>query len=157
MYLKRKRIVSMILVVVLICVFSTAALAHHTYLTHAQNDAIANNWTKYSDYTSTYNCLAYAILDPDHWEWPWGASNPTYSQVTTYMTNKGYSTIYGPPWLPDIIAYGSTSNVTHFSIGNISTSHPSRAKWGSLEVMTSNSMDPYYSSSYGPVVDYFYN
>lgn len=116
-------------------------------------DSIAWTWWYNPTYdgpaTSSYNCLGYATGSM-YWEWPWGGRNPSDYEVTTYLSNKGYSK---DNIFPTIISYGTASSITHFS--KVVDSTVTRAKWGHLERLTSGSWDPYYTSSYGhPVSKY---
>lgn len=81
-----------------------------------------------------------------------GYSNPSSSQVDTYLSGKGYSK--SGNWA-QIVSYGWSSNITHFS--KVTGTEWSRAKWGSLERFNHNSWDPYYHNSvYGPQVQIYY-
>lgn len=114
-------------------------------------DSISWTWSYSAEATTSYNCLGYATGSMT-WEWPWGYSNPTSSQVDSYLSEKGYAT--SGNWAY-IVSYGSTSNITHFS--KVTGTEWSRAKWGSLERFNHNSWDPYYHDSvYGPQVQIYY-
>ena len=114
-------------------------------------DSISWTWYYSAAATSSYNCLGYATGSMT-WEWPWGSTNPTYSQVDSYLSSLGYST--SGSW-ESIIAYGSLSGITHFS--KVTGTSWCRAKWGSLERFNHNSWDPYYANSvYGPQVRIYY-
>lgn len=120
-------------------------------------DNIAWTWEYNAPNTTTYNCLAYALGYTDRWVWAWGANNPTSSEVDSYMSYwYGYQNAWwGTPYMPQIISYGSSSAVVHFSkafSGNYSI-----AKWGSLERMKSYSWNPYNAGGgYGPPVKIYY-
>lgn len=144
-----KKITVMILVV---CTLLLSALGVYAlYYPNSFYDSISWTW-EYSDtYTSSYNCLGYATGSMT-WEWPWGSSNPTSSQVNSYLGSKGYST--SGSWAY-ILSYGSSSGITHFS--KVTGDSWCRAKWGSLERFNHGSWSPYYSSStYGPLVQVYY-
>lgn len=105
-----------------------------------------------------YNCLGYATGSMQ-WEWPWGGNNPTKSQVDTYLGNQIYgykSALYGTPIAnPLIIAYGSTSQIVHFS--KVTSYGNCTAKWGTYERFVHGSLDPYYSTSpYGSAAVTYY-
>jgi hypothetical protein len=155
-----KRVCGILLAVALIL---PAAPAHAFALHYPASyyDRIAWTWQYYAPYSRTYNCLAYSLGITDRWVWPWGSGYPSALQVTEYMRGRGH-----PPCprtgSPRIIAYGVPPSrydpvrwgaVDHFSkvIGPGAT----RAKWGSLEVMTSQSWSPYYRFSYGIPVAYY--
>lgn len=105
---------------------------------------VKGNYSELAGATSRYNCLAYALGNTTSWVWPWGSSNPSSSQVDSYMSSRGYT---GAAYSSSktgmsIVSYGtSSSNITHFS--KISSSSSSDAKWGSLERLRSNGWDPY--------------
>lgn len=114
-------------------------------------DGISWTWSYSAEATDSYNCLGYATGSMT-WEWPWGYSNPSGSQVTSYLSDKGYST--SGNWA-QIVSYGSSSSITHFS--KVTGTEWCRAKWGSLERFNHNSWDPYYHDSvYGPQVQIYY-
>jgi len=110
-------------------------------------------------YTSSYNCLGYATGSM-RWEWPWGASNPTSANVTTYLSNTYGLTSFswGTPYQPKIISYGTSSGITHFSKVPTGASGYCYAKWGQLELFKHNSLNPYnvgydsWGSYYGSLV-----
>lgn len=129
---------------------STSSYIYVSELDSAGNNSIASSWTIKNTSNVNYNCLAFALGNTSTWEWQWGASNPTVSQVNTFMTGKGYVTATSSD--AKIIAYGSTSNVTHFSKKTGASTID--AKWGQLEVMTSTSLSPY-TSVYGPAIAYY--
>ena len=105
-------------------------------------NGISWTWQYSAKATSSYNCLGYATGSMT-WEWPWGSSNPTSSQVTTYLKKKGYTK---SDKYPHIISYGtSSSKITHFS--KVTGTEWCRAKWGSLERFNHHSYDPYYHNS----------
>lgn len=102
------------------------------------------NYAYLADATPTYNCLAYALGNTTQWEWPWGQSNPTLSQVSTYMLTKGKNTysLSEPATVGMIISYGtSESSITHFS--KVADANYSNAKWGTLERLQSLGHNPY--------------
>lgn len=109
-------------------------------------------WTWYysAPATPSYNCLGYATGSMT-WEWPWGASNPTSSQVDTYLATLGYKTT--GTWAY-IISYGSSSAIKHFS--KVTGTEWCRAKWGQLERFNHGNWDPYVSWFYGPKVKLYY-
>jgi len=109
-------------------------------------------WVYSAPYTNSYNCLGYATGSMV-WEWPWTGYNPTKSQVTTYLAGKGYSAT-GSSIRAEIIAYGTTSAITHFS--KVTGTAWCRAKWGGLERFNHNSWDPYTALLYGPQVQIYY-
>lgn len=114
-------------------------------------DSISWTWYYSAPATTSYNCLGYATGSMT-WEWPWGSSNPTYTQVDSYLSSRGYSSSGS---VESIIAYGSLYGITHFS--KVTGTSWCRAKWGSLERFNHGSWDPYYHSSvYGPKVRTYY-
>lgn len=137
-----------IMVMCVVLVFSVSAYA----LVYSDSfyDAISWTWEYSAPDTTSYNCLGYATGSMC-WEWPW-TGNPDIASVTTYLSNKGYSSTGN--WA-QIIAYGNPWEITHFS--KVTGSSWCRAKWGSLERFNHASWDPYYhSSSYGRKVKVFY-
>ena len=151
---KQKLLFLVLTLFVLTLVASPAAYA--LYYSPSYYDKIAWTWEEVGPYTSTYNCLAYALGHTDRWIWPWGSSNPTDSEVDNYMAYLGYSNAsWGTPYTPEIVSYGTSSEVVHFS--KAFTVY-SIAKWGSLELMKSYSWNPYnpQPDGYGfPVKLYF--
>ena len=113
----------------------------------------ANNYSYLAAATSNYNCLAYALGNTSSWVWPWGGSEPTSSQVDTYLSGKGYTTTNtGSSNDTKIISYGTTSAIKHF--GKPSDNNFVNSKWGHLERLQSLNWNPY-SSVYGErVKDY---
>lgn len=102
------------------------------------------NYAYLAPNTGTYNCLAYALGNTSTVEWPWGQSNPTLSQVNSYMLTKGKNTysLSEPATVGMIISYGtSESNITHFS--KVADANYSNAKWGQLERLQSLGHNPY--------------
>ncbi|MDO3410385.1 hypothetical protein QWJ34_11485 [Saccharibacillus sp. CPCC 101409] len=102
------------------------------------------NYSELAAATGDYNCLAYALGNTSIWEWPWGKSNPTASQVSSYMLTKGKNTysLSETATTGMIISYGtSSSNITHFS--KVADANYSNAKWGNLERLQSLGHNPY--------------
>jgi len=116
-------------------------------------DAVSWTWSYLGPCSTTYNCLSYALGITTSWTWPWGGSNPTGSQVTTYLRTKGY---YSSGYNAKIISYGpSTSSITHFS--KITSTSTCAAKWGSANLLGHGSWDPYYATSvYGSKRSVYY-
>lgn len=152
--MKRKKSIAASLVVLLL--LANVSSAYALYYPASYYDARAYNWQEAGPYTSTYNCLAYALGYTDRWIWPWGSSNPTNSQVNAYMSYYGYNNVgYGYPIAnAKIISYGTSSSICHF---NKAFTNGSRAKWGSLELMNHTNYYPYKPSpGYGsPVTTYY--
>lgn len=147
----KKNIITMITAVVI--VISSTITASALTMPDSFYDGISWTWY-YSDVATTdYNCLGFATGSMV-WEWPWGADNPTDSQVTSYLSGKGYKT--SGKW-PQILSYGSSSsNIVHFS--KVTGEVWCRAKWGSLEKFNHGSYDPYYHNSvYGSLVRKYYS
>lgn len=117
------------------------------------------NYAYLADATPTYNCLAYALGNTSKWEWPWGSSNPTLTQVSDYMLTKGKNTypLSETATVGMIISYGtSTSNITHFS--KVADANYSNAKWGQLERLQSLGHNPYKSTGpYGYAIRKYKN
>ncbi|WP_420329428.1 DUF7689 domain-containing protein [Paenibacillus gorillae] len=120
----------------------------------------ANNYAWLADADPSYNCLAYALGNTSSWIWPWGSSNPTSSQVDTYLSGKGYSisrafssTTKGDY---EIVSYGTSSNITHFSkvgAARVGSTEYSNAKWGQAERLQHLGWDPYtVNGTYGAAV-----
>ncbi len=108
-------------------------------------DALSWTWQYYGPCSTTYNCLSYALGVTNTWIWPWGSSNPTDSQVTSYLSTKGYVTSGSTA---KIISYWKNSRITHFS--KIISSSTCLAKCGQLNILKHFSWDPYKASgSYG--------
>jgi hypothetical protein len=145
----KKKIIVLLLVVVMVSLLSASLYA--LVKPNSFYDAISWTWTYNASATTSYNCLGYATGSMT-WEWAWGSSNPTVSQVNTYLAGKGYSTSGSSAY---ILAYGPSTNVTHFS--KVTASSTCRAKWGSLERFDHGSWSPYYSSSvYGSLKQKYY-
>lgn len=114
-------------------------------------DEISWTWSYSAEATQAYNCLGYATGSMT-WEWPWGSKCPTSKAVDEYLSEKGYAT--SGRW-PQIISYGWTDDVRHFS--KVTGSEWCRAKWGGLERFNHHSFDPYYhNSGYGPQLQIYY-
>ncbi|MCP4215647.1 MAG: hypothetical protein GY765_13415, partial [bacterium] len=62
-------------------------------------------WSYAGPCSSTYNCLSYSLGITSSWTWPWGYSNPTDSQVTSYLSGRGYYTTGDSA---KIISYGTS-------------------------------------------------
>lgn len=123
-----------------------------------------------SSSSKTYNCLAYAIDVYDSWQWPWSGT-PTHTQLVTFMlgTDNGSGTAtartfgttydsYSTSW----VAYETKAiyyDGNHFAkvISYNSDGSPRRivSKWGALELIRSDSYDPFTSSSYGDPTYFF--
>ncbi len=157
-----KRVIKILIVCVIICsLFLVTTPVYALYQSTSFYNSIAWTWQYYATGSWNNNCLGYA-LGYTWWEWPWGGRNPSNSEVNSYMASKGYarqpsgSTGYSTR----VISYGTSSAVDHFArnvgSGGTWTSGTSRAKWGHLEIMTSYSHDPYYTSSYGHIVSKYY-
>jgi len=104
--------------------------------------------------SGTYNCLAYSVGITDHWEWPW-SGNPTFAQLQTYMTGKGYPTSSSTDnTYAKVIYYsgGHLSKVTAWS----ATGTPTKiiSKWGCAELVESTNYSPF-NATYGPATYYF--
>ncbi|MFC4770326.1 DUF7689 domain-containing protein [Effusibacillus consociatus] len=116
------------------------------------NLKVAYNYAWLGDATSQYNCLAYALGNYSSWVWPWGSSNPTSSQVDTYLYNKGYK--YGQGMdsqnvaFYEIISYGTSSSIGHFGrfADTVNGTTYSNAKWGQLELLQHQGWSPYTSN-----------
>lgn len=139
------------------------SLAHNCYLAIYKSGSLygsvgtyssfVKNFNKIGDYDSSYNCLAYAIGNTSTWIWPWGGTNPTVSQLTTYMNGLGYVKVSAYQ-SNCVVAYGtSTSKITHFSkvvSGTVT------AKCGRLELMKHSGYDAYFENgSYGSPQAYY--
>lgn len=139
-------------------VLSAALLAPSTASALVRSNAWYNSWawtwSYYSAATSRYNCLAYSLGYTDRWIWPW-LYNPSAWEVDNFMNIMGYHAV-SRSGSPTIIAYARNGNMNaigHFS--RVISSSATRAKWGSLECMTSYSWSPYYWDTYGPSVRFY--
>lgn len=146
----RLTIVIALVVSVMLTVSPAFALTNSAQTTTAQRNAIAYNWTYYARGWYENNCLAYAIGVTDRWIWPWGSSNPTLTQVTTYMSTQGY--MANAVAAKRVYCYGSPSAVTHFSKNISVSSSQVRAKWGHCEIFNHSTNNPYKPTPYGPYV-----
>lgn len=154
--MKKKIAVQVLLIIVFM--FGGALSAYAMEEPDSFYDAIAYSWEYEGPATTTYNCLAYALGSTSTWYWPWGSSNPTSDQVDSLMDTAGYdSYFYGSPFNPEIISYVADGNYTgtdddevvHF--GKAFTGGTLISKWGSLELIESNSWNPFKTSgAYGP-------
>lgn len=150
----KRKLAILILTLMTIATISTPASA--LVYPNSYYDRIAWTWEYSAPNTETYNCLAYALGYTTIWVWPWGTTNPTSSQANSFMAGAGYRNVgWGYPINnPLIISYGSSSEVVHFS--KVS-GYNSIAKWGSLELMKSYSLNPYNNGGgYGPPVTTYY-
>lgn len=128
-------------VTLLVLTLVVSPTANALYYSPSYYDKIAWTWEEAGLYTTTYNCLAYALGYTDRWIWPWGSSNPTESEVDDYMGFRGYSNApWGTFYSPEIVSYGTSAEIVHFSKA---FNYYSIAKWGSLELMRSESWNPY--------------
>jgi hypothetical protein len=128
----------------------------------ALRNQIAYNWTFYQQGYYENNCLAYALGNQTSWIWPWGGSNPTVSQVDSYMSGQGYTAVppsaVGPLNTTRAYAFGATSSVGHFAKNRNYTTvlrnDLTRAKWGRYEVFNHSNANPYkpLPGGYGPLV-----
>lgn len=125
--------------------------------------AIATTW---QNGAGTYNCLAYAIDDYTEWRWPWGSS-PSMMDIAEYMLGLGedartYGTIYDggcsviwTPFETKVIYYSGG----HFAkvVSYTSEGAPLKimSKWGSAELILSDSYDPFISE-YGDPLYYIH-
>jgi hypothetical protein len=157
MNIKKKALVS---IVCLLVIFSTITSSALVYTTQFYDN---RSWTYTYDAPATpvYNCLAHALGNNATWIWPW-SGNPTDSQVTAYLSSQGYVKWTGQGTRPNIISYGTTSEVVHFSRA---TSTGCTAKWGQLERFIHGSGNPYNTGwdmwswnnpYYGNAVTYYY-
>ena len=146
----KKKIMISLMLVVSIAILSISAFA--LVKPDSFYNSISWTWHYAGPDTPSYNCLGFAT-GAMYWEWPWGGNNPTLSQVSSYLSGKGYRTT--GTWAY-ILAYGpSTSQITHFS--KVTGDTWCRAKWGQLELFNHGSWDPYYaSSSYGSLRQRYY-
>lgn len=154
----RRLVVVALLVAVM--VFGAVAPAHALHWETSRYYTLAWSWEYYGPYDPDYNCLAYALGVDDRWIWPWHG-DPSALEINRYMTERGH-----PPTSasssPRIIAYAKPQTrsepsraraIDHFS--RIIDAGTTRAKWGTLEIMTSYSWSPYYASSYGLPATYY--
>lgn len=138
--------------IILMGVLSMAAVA--MYYPNSFYDARAKTWTYEGPVDTSYNCLGYATGSMT-FEWPW-RGNATTADVNNYLEKYYNLTEYtSGPYAVKIHAYGTTDNVVHFAK---SDGRDIIAKWGQLELISSETWDPYYSAPgnetdyYGPLV-----
>lgn len=157
--MRKKSIISIIVALTLTisCLTAVCATASVTTTT-ADRNAIATNWTFYSQGVYENNCLAYSLGNTTDWIWPWSYSNPTLAQTKTYMNSRGYTgydtSFIGAVQTCQIMAYGTSSSINHFSkiISDSSgsfTNGTCRAKWGHAEIFTHSNLNPYTNLVYG--------
>lgn len=136
------------------------ALTPSDQTTTAERNAIAYRWTYYQRGYREYNCLSYALGNTSSWTWPWG-DTATESEVTSYLSSKGYSKIdynngIGPWAAAKICSYGWGSDVRHFAkvitVGGTWTNDIIRAKWGACELFNHPDGNPYTNYAYGPLL-----
>jgi hypothetical protein len=155
---KMKFAIRTVLILIICFSLSFAVFASPSIVTTtAQRNAMAYNWTYYTAGVYENNCLGWALGNTTNWVWPWGTSNPTLSQVNTYMFGIAYTGTSSFVMSCDVYAYGSTSNVTHFArgLGDGPLTYPISAKWGHCEVFKHTSTNPYKSvdsGSYGSCI-----
>jgi len=152
----------MVFLVALICVISFG----YSALATSWEDSVAKNWQLIGPANSQYNCLNYAT-EPyrtgsdllKYWEWPWGSSLPTSSQVDSYLNTQyglSSSSYTVAASVNNIFSYGTTSGITHFS-RRYTTSGYIVAKWGQEGIYLSQGYNPYWTSGpYGAVVKKYY-
>ncbi|MHB8761182.1 MAG: DUF7689 domain-containing protein [Coriobacteriia bacterium] len=137
-----------------------SALSPSTVTSTAQRNHVAYSWSYHTRGYYENNCLAFALGNTTAWIWPWGAANPTVSQVSSYLSRYLFSYVgpnaAGPLKTRRIYCYGSTSRVTHFARNTTATSSirtdAIRAKWGGCEVFNHRHANPYTPTIYGPLV-----
>lgn len=133
---KLYRKIMVIIIITSLFSISANALYFPTYF----YDNRASSYTKIGDVDSDYNCLAYSLGITNDWVWPWGASNPS-----PYQAQNTLNLLYGldetSVFQGEIIAYGNSNEITHFS--KESGFNTCKAKWGGLELFSHNSRDPY--------------
>lgn len=153
-----KKSVLLLKTVCLVLIFSTITSSALTYSKQFYDN---RSWTYTYDApaSANYNCLAHALGITYTWIWPWNNSNPTDSQVTTYLNSQSYVKWTGQGTGPRIISYGTTSTVVHFSRAS---GGGCISKWGALERFSHGSGNPYntgwdmWGSYYGNLVSYYY-
>jgi hypothetical protein len=148
---KNKLLVVAILCMTMLWGTMALALTPSDTTTTAQRNAIAKNWAYIERGYADYNCLAWALGVTNIWVWPW-TGNPSLAQVNTYMSNLGYTASDGSISC-DIYAYGTTSAVVHFARGRGAgpLAIPIDAKWGSCELFSHTTTNPYYTVAEGGV------
>lgn len=109
---------------------------------------------KLDNYSSDYNCLAYALSTTTVWIWPF-SNNPTLSDIDTYLSSRGYIRSAANA-SKSIIVYGTNDGtITHFAKFRFGET---TAKMGSLELVRHNSVSPYYNDGgYGTIKAFYYD
>jgi hypothetical protein len=133
--------------------------------------AVATGYsTPSSEINGTYNCLGYAIDTCDYWQWPWGGSLPSYTDVINFMNgwDSGPSNNHGiRTWGTIYNNYSFTDSrnakAIYYSNGHFakvstwdSNGYPTSimSKWGYAELIKSNGYNPF-GSEYGNAVIFF--
>lgn len=148
---KRVSIICFVLAITSLLTFSASALSPSNISDTATRNYIANSWTYETRGYYENNCLAWALNNTTDWIWPWGSSNPSVSEVDSYLANYGYTNQGVQIMSERIYAYGfGSSCVTHFARGFIGpVIYPIDAKWGHYEVFYSSNTTPYTNNVYG--------
>lgn len=148
----RKSILSMAIVMVCLILIASVAWAYTPSVptTIADRNRIAKNWSFLAQGYKEYNCLAWALGNTTTWIWPWNNNYPSLSQVNSFMSNRGYTSVNSNISCA-IYAYGTTSAIAHFARGrgNGPLAIPIDAKWGQCELFTHTSTNPYYTIAEG--------
>jgi hypothetical protein len=139
----------------LVLLVGAASLYSTLCKTESYYDARSWTWSYDGNGSCTYfyNCLGHAT-GSRYWEWPWGATDPSSSQMTTYLQSKGYTT--NSNYTPAIISHGYSWKIKHVS--KVTGGSTCDAKWGALNLLDHGSWNPYYtdSESYGAKVKVYY-
>lgn len=127
--------------IILTCLVTVLLLSISAFALYMPDLFYSNRCSTYSylgPVNPNYNCLAYA-MGYSSWEWPWGASNPQPYLVDSYMVMHGKRKVTVATG--NIISYGSSSQITHFS--KAVAFQTVEAKWGELELFTHYLRSPY--------------
>ncbi len=114
---------------------------YFTQVNQVANNMFASTWKVEDVATVRYNCMAYAIGVTNSWQWDWQGNMPTLAEVTFAMQKRNFVQTKDLK-SATVIVYGKNNLVTHFA-KNINGGTGSIAKWGTNELMSSNSINPY--------------
>ncbi len=115
---------------------------------HPTHDSVNPAWT--------YNCLSFALQKTcSGWLWPW-SGNPSNEQLKTTMSEYGYTICSRTPIPGAAVIYysgGHFARVIEWDADEMPKTIIS--KWGGMELIKSNSTNPFTSSRYKSAYYYF--
>lgn len=82
---RMQRIVGLLCLLSMIFFVSPATIHSQLCQSTSFYDSLSWTWSYAGPCSTIYNCLSYALGITTSWTWPWGGSNPTPSQVNSYL------------------------------------------------------------------------